>query len=67
MLEESGLIASDNYVSEEFIISEIFYNEVLYLPLDRLDLSDSAGMETIIKRTKDLIPTLKVEEDQKGK
>ena len=66
MLEESGLIAGDNYVSEEFIISEIFYNEVLYLPLDRLDLSDSAGMETIIKRTKDLIPTLKVEEDQKA-
>ena len=66
MLEESGLIAGDNYVSEEFIISEIFYNEVLYLPLDRLDLSDSAGMETIIKRTKDLIPTLKVEEDRKA-
>ena len=66
MLEESGLIAGDNYVSEEFIISEIFYNEVLYLPLDRLDLSDSADMETIIKRTKDLIPTLKVEEDRKA-
>ena len=66
MLEESGLIDGDNYVSEEFIISEIFYNEVLYLPLDRLDLSDSADMETIIKRTKDLIPTLKVEEDRKA-
>ena len=66
MLEESGLITADNYASEEFIISEIFYNEVLYLPLDRLDLSDSADMETIIKRTKDLIPTLKVEEDRKA-
>lgn len=65
MLEESGLIAGDNYVSEEFIISEIFYNEVLYLPLNRLKLSDSADMETIIKGTKDLIPTLKTEEEQK--
>lgn len=66
MLEESGLIAGDNYASEEFIISEIFYNEVLYLPLNRLDLSDSADMETIIKGTRDLIPTLKNEEDQKA-
>lgn len=66
MLEESGLIAGDNYVSEEFIISEIFYNEVLYLPLNRLKLSDSADMETIIKGTKDLIPTLKTEEEQKA-
>ena len=34
MPEQSGLIASDNYASEEFIISEIFYNQILYLPLD---------------------------------
>ena len=66
MLEESGLIAGDNYASEEFIISEIFYNEVLYLPLNRLKLSDSADMETIIKGTRDLIPTLKNEEDRKA-
>ena len=38
----------------------------LYLPLNRLKLSDSADMETIIKRTKDLIPTLKNEEDRKA-
>ena len=31
MLEESGLITADNYASEEFIISEIFYNQIFIL------------------------------------
>ena len=66
MLEESGLIASDNYASEEFIISEIFYNQILYLPLDRLDLKDSASMQTVMEESKKLIPELKNEEEQKA-
>ena len=65
MLEESGLIAADNYVSEEFIISEIFYNEVLYLPLNQLKLKESASMQTVIEESKKLIPKLKTEEEQK--
>lgn len=66
MLEESGLITADNYASEEFIISEIFYNQILYLPLDRLDLKDSASMQTVMEESKKLISELKTEEDQKA-
>ena len=66
MPEQSGLIASDNYASEEFIISEIFYNQILYLPLDRLDLKESASMQTVMEESKKLIPELKNEEDRKA-
>ena len=66
MLEESGLITTDNYASEEFIISEIFYNQILYLPLNQLKLKESASMQTVIEESKKLIPNLKTEEDRKA-
>ena len=66
MLEESGLITADNYASEEFIISEIFYNQILYLPLNQLKLKESASMQTVIEESKKLIPNLKTEEDRKA-
>ena len=57
---------NNEYASEEFITNEVFYNEVLYLPLNKLDLSYTANMETIIKGSKELIPTLITEEERQA-
>ena len=48
MAEETTVTINDDYASKEFMTNEVFYNEVLYLPLNQLDLSDTANMETII-------------------
>jgi len=55
-----------NYVSEETIINEVFYNEVLYLPLDKIDVSDNANMEKVLESTKEYMSTLKSEKDKKA-
>ena len=66
MAEETTVTINDDYASKEFMTNEVFYNEVLYLPLNQLDLSDTANMETIIKGSKELIPTLKTEEERQA-
>lgn len=66
MAEGTTVTINDDYASKEFMTNEVFYNEVLYLPLNQLDLSDTANMETIIKGSKELIPTLKTEEERKA-
>ena len=64
MAEETTVTINDDCASKEFMTNEVFYNEVLYLPLNQLDLLDTANMETIIKGSKELIPTLKTEEER---
>ena len=66
MAEETTVTINDDYASKESMTNEVFYNEVLYLPLNQLDLSDTANMETIIKGSKELIPTLKTEEERQA-
>ena len=66
MVEETTVTINDDYASKEFMINEVFYNEVLYLPLNQIDLSDSANMDDVIDKTKELIPTLKTEEERQA-
>ena len=66
MAEETTVTINDDCASKEFMTNEVFYNEVLYLPLNQLDLLDTANMETIIKGSKELIPTLKTEEERQA-
>ena len=62
MAEETTVTINDDYASKEFMTNEIFYNEILYLPLNQIELSDSANMDDVIDKTKELIPTLETEE-----
>ncbi len=66
MAEETTVTINDDYASKEFMTNEVFYNEVLYLPLNQIDLSDSANMDDVIDKTKELIPTLKTEEERQA-
>ena len=66
MVEETTVTINDDYASKEFMINEVFYNEVLYLPLNQIDLSDSANMDDVIDKTKELIPTLETEEERQA-
>lgn len=66
MAKEITETINNDYTSEEFITNEVFYNEVLYLPLNQIDLSDSANMNDVIDKTKKLIPTLKTEEERQA-
>ena len=64
---ENAVVPGDgNYVSEETIINEVFYNEVLYLPLDDINLKDNANMEEVLDSTKRYMSTLKSEKEQKA-
>mgnify|MGYP000989126929 CR=1 FL=1 len=64
---ENAVVPGDgNYVSEETIINEVFYNEVLYLPLDDIKLRDNANMKEVLESTKEYMSTLKSEKDQKA-
>ena len=66
MAKEITETINNDYASEEFITNEVFYNEVLYLPLNQIDLSDSANMDDVIDKTKELIPTLETEEKRQA-
>ena len=66
MAEETIVTINDDYASKEFMINEVFYNEVLYLPLNQLKLSDTASMDTIVEESKKLISTLETEEERQA-
>ena len=66
MAEETTVTINDDYASKEFMTNEIFYNEILYLPLNQIELSDSANMDDVIDKTKELIPTLETEEKRQA-
>ena len=66
MAEETTVTINDDYASKEFMTNEIFYNEILYLPLNQIELSDSANMDDVIDKTKELIPTLETEEERQA-
>ena len=56
---ENSVVPNDgNYVSEETIINEVFYNEVLYLPLDKIDLDDDSNITQVLESTKEYMSTL---------
>ncbi len=62
---ENVVVPGDgNYVSEETIINEVFYNEVLYLPLDKINVSDNANMEKVLESTKEYMSTLDKKEQK---
>ena len=66
MAEETTVTINDDCASKEFMTNEIFYNEILYLPLNQIELSDSANMDDVIDKTKELIPTLETEEKRQA-
>lgn len=66
MAEETTVTINDDYASKEFMTNEVFYNEVLYLPLNQLDLSDTASIDTIVDESKKLISRLDTEEEKQA-
>jgi len=64
---ENAVVPGDgNYVSEGTIINEVFYNEILYLPLDKIDINDNDNMKDVLKNAKRYMSTLKDGKDQEA-
>lgn len=66
MEEKSVLPGYENYVSEKTIIDEVFYNEILYLPLEKIDINDNDNMKDVLKNAKRYMSTLKDGKDQEA-
>ena len=54
----------ENKVTEEMLADQVFYNEILYLPLKDLGISGKVSVEKIIEKSKDRINELKTEKEK---
>lgn len=54
----------ENKVTEEMLADQVFYNEILYLPLKDLGISGEVSVEKIIEKSKDRINELETEKEK---